>query len=886
MKKFISLFFVCLSITTVVRAQIHLSGSVRSSDSLPIFNATILLHDQSSAEKPIVAFATSDAQGAYFMHVVQEKSSYLLTVKALSHETVERPLNIAAGTTAVREDFLLQRSVSYLDTVKVNLRIAISKTGDTITFDPNAFALKNETTVEALLSRLPGMEIKEGGKIYFNGKPITGVLVDGDDLFKKNYQLLTQNAAPAIVDKVQVLKNYQKDQLLKEFNQYGSQVINLQLKEQYKNYLFGHGTAGYGNKQHKVAELFLVRLAPGIKLQSGVNYNNTGTVYTSPHLAASAPSSGEASFFSFQAAPDLLGINRYHFYNLPAYYQDRNASVQISANALLKKKGWENVLNAKLAKDILNDDQTLTQTYADGTRLFTDNLGRLRLQLHDYSYTGSKSTKRQSFYVNTLLQAQTGSYRLNTTSNQALHATQNLHGDDYSWRVNLAFHKKLKERVLWSTVFGYFKQDKESVLVTLPDFLFWLFPDDLSLAELTSDARIRLRQLGFKTGLSIKNTLLTHDFSVGFRSQSRALVSSLIVSNMDDHVRTVPFENNSNLQDSHLTIDYKGALKLPRRSLLSLKLAAEPHALRHQFITDRDEQSKLFYDFAVGLSHRQRIANAALHIGHRKRADRQELFFPSLVQTSFHRLQAGRLNPDGIKSDYLQASYNLFSVRMGLIAFGLVNYSRDRQDLISWVETKGIGTIHSFYFYPNHTHQLTAIMHLQKTLGALPFFLNTEVLYNRQSLINKFNEAIHKSDLDFLTAKVGLKSQFKSVANFDYNLSLIRAQNMTRSPYQTTSSTNTWLQKMNLYITPHGVFNSTVTYHGMVSNSGTFEAHFLDLALHRKFADKRVLIEFLWKNIFDRRHISNTTIHALYKQESRVEIRGATVYLTCRYEIR
>lgn len=92
----------------------------------------------------------------------------------------------------------------------IDIRMSISKTGDTITFNPGAFALKNEATVEDLLSRLPGMEIRDNGRIFFNGKSVRSVLIEGDDLFKNDYQLLTRNAAPKTIDRIQVIKNYQK----------------------------------------------------------------------------------------------------------------------------------------------------------------------------------------------------------------------------------------------------------------------------------------------------------------------------------------------------------------------------------------------------------------------------------------------------------------------------------------------------------------------------------------------------------------------------------------------------------------------------------------------------------------------------------------------------
>ncbi len=55
----------------------------------------------------------------------------------------------------------------------------------------------------------------------FNGKEVDRILIEGEDLTEKNYQLLSRNLNANLVDKVQVINNFSTDRLLKEVDNSG-----------------------------------------------------------------------------------------------------------------------------------------------------------------------------------------------------------------------------------------------------------------------------------------------------------------------------------------------------------------------------------------------------------------------------------------------------------------------------------------------------------------------------------------------------------------------------------------------------------------------------------------------------------------------------------------
>lgn len=875
-----------LAFTFSALSQIQLSGYIYNADSVPIAHANILIHDISNPNKLLVKFTTSDNKGFYTLKIEDIKDFYLLTVRATSYQTLEKPLKFIVGDNTLKENFTLYSSVSYLDTVKVDIKVSISHSGDTITFNPDAFLLKNETNIEDLLKRLPGIEVKDDGKIFFNGKQIQGVLIEGDDLFKNDYQLLTKNAAPKIVDRVQVIRNYQKDLLLKEFNQVGGQVINLKIKEQYKNYLFGNFVAGYGNKKNKLSDLFLIRLGPKTKIQSGINYNTIGTTYNlTSGFDATELLKNESYFFTYQHTNPLLSVYRYHYQNIPDYYQQRNNSLQAHTNLFMKRRNWEILINGKYSEDKLNQNQKAESTYSNGTFLFTQDAGILKENIHDYKISVSKNSNFESIYINARLQKIHRDFNMQTASNQSLNTHQLLFGEDLSCQLNMNYNRKIK-KMLWSSSLGYFNQIVDDRLETNPDFLFWVFPDDLSLNRLSTTAQIRLQYVNLKSSLLINSHRMTHGFSTFFSSEKRIINSAVHTEKLSNGTIITPFLNDNQINNPDLSFQYEMKYQLTRKERLNFKIYNEPNLYKFKGRDTILNRFDFFYDYSFGLSSRTKSSTASLTMGIKRKSVSNQMFFTDYIQTSFHRLQAGYLNPIGEKSTYLQATYNLFSIKMGWIAFFNMNFSRNENKLTRNVDTKGIGTIHSFLYHPHNTNQLFFIFNSQKTLGDWPLALNNNLIYNLQSVLNSFNQEINKSFIQFLNAMIGFKSMFKSSLNFDYNFSLMYSKNKNKAPNNFSNQSNTILNKLNLYLTSKRLLNTTLTFNNMIGNRGEFNGNFLDIKLNRKLMNERLLLELNLRNIFNKKNLSNTTINSLYIQENRMIIRGAEFFITLRYEFK
>lgn len=81
--------------------------------------------------------------------------------------------------------------------------------GDTISYNANAFALAEGSMLDALVEQLPGVEIRENGQIFVNGRFVEKLMLDGKDFFKGNQLVLLQNLPAYTIKNIKVYEEAQ-----------------------------------------------------------------------------------------------------------------------------------------------------------------------------------------------------------------------------------------------------------------------------------------------------------------------------------------------------------------------------------------------------------------------------------------------------------------------------------------------------------------------------------------------------------------------------------------------------------------------------------------------------------------------------------------------------
>ena len=238
-----TLITLLLLFTTVsLHAQTVCKGTVVSVAKVPISNASVLIKN---TEDHILQFGFTNAQGSFSIQTENE-GSFVVEVNKMGFEKQQQPITITKDKKEYNLLFTLEESTEVLQDLVIEIDNPIQLRGDTLSYDAKAFSTGREVVVEDLLKNIPGITVEKDGKIKFEDTEIEKVMVDGDDFFNRGYSILTKNMPNKPLDKVQVLRRYSNNKLLKGVEESNKVALNLTIDEEYKDLWFGDISAGYG----------------------------------------------------------------------------------------------------------------------------------------------------------------------------------------------------------------------------------------------------------------------------------------------------------------------------------------------------------------------------------------------------------------------------------------------------------------------------------------------------------------------------------------------------------------------------------------------------------------------------------------------------------------
>ncbi len=281
-KKALLILWVINTLTIRITAQNAkiLRGAVTDTlgKSLPFVNVVTQANDSSS----ILTFGSTDTEGVFEIDAPDLKR-FVVKVAALGFES--KIVWVNAEAIPPKLTFYLAPKEFLLKEAIVTASSKIVERNDTTTFKADAFRDSTERNLEALLAKLPGVEVdKNTGQIFVQGKPIKKIFIEGDDLTGRNYQLMSQNLAADVVDKIQIIDRFTENKLLKGLKKTDDKVINITLKSNRKNLLFGNASLALGNDWRTDNHLNLMTFGKRIKAVNFGSFNTIGSKSTANQM--------------------------------------------------------------------------------------------------------------------------------------------------------------------------------------------------------------------------------------------------------------------------------------------------------------------------------------------------------------------------------------------------------------------------------------------------------------------------------------------------------------------------------------------------------------------------------------------------------------------------
>tara|TARA_R110002050_G_scaffold71428_5_gene153524 strand:+ start:756 stop:2426 length:1671 start_codon:yes stop_codon:yes gene_type:complete len=267
-KQFICFF---LFLPTLLFCQRTVNGIVKDTNNNFIEGANIIVKTKSNNT---VAFRTSDSQGSFSIKI--NSGNFLLKISYLGYKTVSQNIEIN-NEDLILQPIILMESNTELDEVILKAENnGIVQKGDTTLYKIEKFLNGTEENLKDVINNLPGLNINEKGKITANGKEIDRLLIDGEDLYKRQHQLATNNVSSKMIKDIELIRNYKGFESIQQKEKTGLTALNVNIKDDFKNKFTGNLEVFRGVKDKGKINSPLFNFNKHIKFSLIVNSNNLG----------------------------------------------------------------------------------------------------------------------------------------------------------------------------------------------------------------------------------------------------------------------------------------------------------------------------------------------------------------------------------------------------------------------------------------------------------------------------------------------------------------------------------------------------------------------------------------------------------------------------------
>lgn len=205
---------------------------------------------------------------------------YLIEAYAEGYDTVYQVLEINKyGDRELSRnipDFVFYKKPKQLDEVSVTAtKVKFYSRGDTLVYNADAFKLAEGSMLDALIKQLPGVELKDNGEIYVNGKYVESLLLNGKYFFQGDKSIMLNNLGAYTVKNIEVYEKRGELGRLAGRNMGDEEyVMDVKLKKEYLNGFMGNVEVGVGTANRYLGRLFSMWFTSRSRVALVGNINN------------------------------------------------------------------------------------------------------------------------------------------------------------------------------------------------------------------------------------------------------------------------------------------------------------------------------------------------------------------------------------------------------------------------------------------------------------------------------------------------------------------------------------------------------------------------------------------------------------------------------------
>jgi hypothetical protein len=290
--------------TASATAQTQIKGKVKDKAGKPIQLANVTLKD---AEDNIIKFAQTNKNGEYSLMLDGNAKGGSIEATCIGYKKA----SVLLTDTNTDYDLVLEESEIQLKEVKIKKTPSLTVNGDTLSYRPADFVGKQDRSIGDVLRKMPGIDIADDGKITYNGKIISNLYIDKDNLLDDRYNIATRSIPYDAVDQVQVIQKDQPIKMLQKNNASDDVALNLVINDKFKLYVVGVNTTGIGTPDRWEEDGTAILLSNKVKFINNITGDNIGIDPGTDIISHNSPFAGNYLLSTNAAATPPLPQNRY-----------------------------------------------------------------------------------------------------------------------------------------------------------------------------------------------------------------------------------------------------------------------------------------------------------------------------------------------------------------------------------------------------------------------------------------------------------------------------------------------------------------------------------------------------------------------------------------------
>lgn len=268
--------FLLLAFSSVAQTGKQVKGAVKDSSSNPLQGATVQLFAFNVQRDTLKT--VSNAKGEFYFNDVKA-NDFKIVISNIGYADYSKIYHYTDGGNEIELPIIqLSSKAKMLEEIIISVDKTVTIKEDTLEFKADSFKLRPDADVEALLKRIPGVQVDANGNITAYGKSVTKIRVNGKDFFSGDLKTATKELPANIVDAVQVIDDY-GDQAAFTGVKDGDpeKIINIKIKKDKNKGYFGRGQFGYGTDERYNLNGSVNHFNNTQQISIIGNFNNTNT---------------------------------------------------------------------------------------------------------------------------------------------------------------------------------------------------------------------------------------------------------------------------------------------------------------------------------------------------------------------------------------------------------------------------------------------------------------------------------------------------------------------------------------------------------------------------------------------------------------------------------